>query len=632
MEVFPVRAKTAGIFGVAQVRVDDADNATPDFGILNGKDALNASEEVAGHPVGAAGEDMRCLSMMVLKVEDAAVLQIASEDTVYANVFTEAFYVGDKVADAADDKVDFNSGSGGAVKIIDGFLIYEAVDLYNDAGGFSGAGVACLGVDVSLDGVVEIKGGNQEFFKVGFDGESGEGIEEIGDLVGDFTACGKEAEVGVKAGGFGIVVSGAEVGVASQVAALAADHHTGFAMGLESNDAIHDMDALVFKLACPFDVVGFIKAGFEFNEDGDLFAIAGGFDEGLHDGRIAGGAVKGLLDGKDGGIVGRLTDKIDERLKAVVGLMQEVVALGDLLEEGLVAFEVGVDVGGKGFEFQVGPVDEVVGTHEARHVERTIDGVNIDGVEFEGFEQLFEENGVCALRDFEANRGAFLAVEEFFFNFTEEILDFFFIKVEVAVAGDAEGDRGANAVTGEEITHVLLNDIAEGNVDFGVPTAGGVDADDARKDSGDGNDRHEAFNGTGLGIINGGEDVEGLVDELWEGVGGVNCEGGEDREDLLGEVFGGPLLLVAGELIVGAEFNTGLVEAGYNFTIPAGALIGDQTAGAGLDAPELFLGAESVGATFMATGFDLLHDARHADFKKFVEVGTDECQKLHAFK
>ena len=321
MKVFAVRAKTAGIFGIAQVRVDDADNPTPDFRVLDGEDALNASEEVAGHPVGAAGEDMRCLSVMVLKVEDAAVFQVTSENTVHANVFTEAFYVGDKVTDAADDKVDFNSGSGSAVKIIDGFLIYEAVDLYNNAGGFSSAGVAGLGVDVSLDRVVEIKGGNQKFFEVGSDRESGEGIEEIGDLVGDFTAGGKEAEVGVKAGGFGVVVSGAEVGVAPQVAALAADHHTGFAMGLESNDAINDMDALVFKLAGPFDVVGFIEAGFEFNEDGDLFPVAGGFDEGLHDGRIAGGAVKGLLDGKDGGIVGRLTDEIDERLKAVVGLM-----------------------------------------------------------------------------------------------------------------------------------------------------------------------------------------------------------------------------------------------------------------------------------------------------------------------
>lgn len=296
------------------------------------------------------------------------------------------------------------------------------------------------------------------------------------------------------------------------------------------------------------------------------------------------------------------------------------------------AFEVGVDIGGKGFEFQVGPVDEVVGTHEARHIERAIDGVDIDRVEFKGLEELFQKDGICALGDFEANRGAFLSVEEFFFNFTEEILDFFFIKVEVAVAGDAEGDRGANAITGEEIAHVLLNDIAEGNVDFGVPAAGGVDADDARKDPGDWNDRHEAFNSTGLGVINGGEDVECLVNELGEGVGGVNCEGGEDREDLLGEVFGGPLLLVAGELIVGAEFDAGLVEPGHNFTIPACALIGDQTAGAGLDAPELFLGAESVGATFMPAGFDLLHDAGHADFKEFVEVGTDECQELHAFK
>jgi len=47
-----------------------------------------------------------------------------------------------------------------------------------------------------------------------------------------------------------------------------------------------------------------------------------------------------------------------------------------------------------------------------------------------------------------------------------------------------------------------------------------------------------------------------------------------------------------------------------------------------VDPTELFLGAEAINARLSEVCFHLLNQPRHADFKKLVEVGSDEGEKL----
>ena len=143
-------------------------------------------------------------------------------------------------------------------------------------------------------------------------GVAGEEVEEGGGVIAEVGPAGEEAEVGVDAGGGGVVVAGAEVDVAADAVGLAADDEGGLAVGLEADDAVDDVDAGLLKGAGLVDVVFLVEAGLEFDEGGDLLAVFGGAGQGVDDGVVFGGAVEGLLDGEDLGVVGGLFDELDD--------------------------------------------------------------------------------------------------------------------------------------------------------------------------------------------------------------------------------------------------------------------------------------------------------------------------------
>ena len=58
--------------------------------------------------------------------------------------------------------------------------------------------------------------------------------------------------------------------------------------------------------------------------------------------------------------------------------------------------------------------------------------------------------------------------------------------------------------------------------------------------------------------------------------------------------------------------------------MPAPVLLGDQSGDPLVNAVELGFGGEAVGAGFGYAGVLLLHQSGDTDFKKLVEVGTDD--------
>ena len=119
---------------------------------------------------------------------------------------------------------------------------------------------------------------------------------------GDLRARGEQADVGVEARGDGVVVAGAEMGVAADDAVgVAADQQRELAVGLEAEDAVEDLHAGVFELAGPADVGGLVEAGHQLDDDGDFLGLRG-VGEGAEHGRVFAGAVEGLLHGDDGGV------------------------------------------------------------------------------------------------------------------------------------------------------------------------------------------------------------------------------------------------------------------------------------------------------------------------------------------
>ena len=176
--------------------------------------------------------------------------------------------------------------------------------------------------------------------------------------------AGEQAEVGVEAGGDGVVVAGAEVAVAAGDAVfVAADEHGQLAVGLEADDAVEDLHAGVFHAARPADVGGLVEAGHQL-DDQRGFLGGGGLGERLEHGRVLAGAVEGLLHGDDGGVFGALLDEVDDRVVGVVGVVEQDVVLAQLVEDGGgLAAEV-KGLGREGRELEVGALDVAVEEHE----------------------------------------------------------------------------------------------------------------------------------------------------------------------------------------------------------------------------------------------------------------------------
>ena len=95
------------MLGVGQIGFQNPDQALADVDVFNGKDTLDAAE-VARHPIGAARK-ARLRPGTVFKIEDAAVLEKAAEDTTYADVLAHALDPGNQIADAAHDELNLHT-------------------------------------------------------------------------------------------------------------------------------------------------------------------------------------------------------------------------------------------------------------------------------------------------------------------------------------------------------------------------------------------------------------------------------------------------------------------------------------------------------------------------------------------
>lgn len=152
----------------------------------------------------------------------------------------------------------------------------------------------------------KIKGGHQEFIKMGGFRHAGQNIKKGGNLGSKGRASRQEAQVGIKAGCPGMIIAGTEMEIGLEVSLFAPDDQKDFAMGFESDQTVDDVDSGFFHFTGPGDVIGFIKTGFEFDKNGHLLVVMCGSDQCVEDRGIPARAVEGHLDGKNVGVDGRL--------------------------------------------------------------------------------------------------------------------------------------------------------------------------------------------------------------------------------------------------------------------------------------------------------------------------------------
>ena len=104
-------------------------------------------------------------------------------------------------------------------------------------------------------------------------GETREVVEQLHQILSELGPAREQSEIGVELGGFGVVVSGADVHIAAQSILLSAHHKNNLGVGFQPKNPVHHMHAGPFQLPCPLNVVVFIKSGFQLHKSHHLLAV-----------------------------------------------------------------------------------------------------------------------------------------------------------------------------------------------------------------------------------------------------------------------------------------------------------------------------------------------------------------------
>ena len=362
--------------------------------------------------------------------------------------------------------------------------------------------------------------------------DAGEDVEEVGHVGADLVVAGQHAQVDVEARRLVVVVAGADVDVAPQPAALAADDERRLGVGLEADQAVGDVGAGALQRAGPDDVGPLVEAGLDLDHDDDLLAALGGLDERPDDGRVAARAVERHLDGQHVGVAGRLLDEAlhgaDERL---VGVVDEQVAGADGGEDvGLLVLVVRQqprrDDRVPGLALELGDV-EVGDRLQRAQVEHAGDLVDVLGLEAQAALQERARLGRHRALDLEPHDLAEAAPAELLLDGQQQVVRLVLLDGEVGVAGHPEEVVLDDLHAREERVQVGGDDLLQQHV------GAHADLHQARQDRGHLDAREVAL--AGLRVAHGHRQRERQVADVREGMAGVDRQRRQDREDLVHE-------------------------------------------------------------------------------------------------
>src|SRR5690606_26142212 len=219
---------------------------------------LDPPAEVAGAPVGRANEVFRLTR--VAELEDARVLQEATQDAAHGDVLREAGHARTQAADATDDQLAPHASGRGTVERRDHLRVREPVDLHPYVAALPGASMFRLARDELQEALAHVERGDEQVLELGRCRVAGEAVEHLLQLLTQAVIDGEQPEVRVGRGGGGVQVSRADIQVAAQAALLAADDQQHLRMHLEVRGPVHYMDSGGLQLSRPLDVALLIEA------------------------------------------------------------------------------------------------------------------------------------------------------------------------------------------------------------------------------------------------------------------------------------------------------------------------------------------------------------------------------------
>ena len=185
---------------------------------------------------------------------DARVFEEAADDRLDADRLGQAGHAGTQAADPAHDEVDLDPVPARVVEGVDHHRVDERVAFGPDGGWFARLGVFDLLADVVEQPRPERDRRDGEPLEPDGFGIAGDEVEHARHVARDRGIGREERDVGVDARGHRMVVSGPDMAVGRERAALAAHDHRQLAVRLQLDEAEDDLRAGAFEVARPADV------------------------------------------------------------------------------------------------------------------------------------------------------------------------------------------------------------------------------------------------------------------------------------------------------------------------------------------------------------------------------------------
>ena len=266
----------------------------------------------------------------------------------------------------------------------------------------------------------------------------------------------EQAKVFVNSACLGVIVSRSDVGVIGEFAVLLPSHHLRqFAVCLQPDKPVHNVNARFLELPRPRNVVLFVKASFHLDERKDRLSGLRRCDERPHDRGITRCAVQRLLDGEDLRVrCGLLNEGLHTRRERFVWMMDENLALAHGREQ------VGVCVRLRWLERGNGGGNVFVvlelRSGDTRNLEHLIESENpgqpIDftGVHSQFSSQETERDVIHFVGDFKPNRCTESSARESRFEGLDQVFALVFVELKVFVARHAEDVMVENLHPGKQ--------------------------------------------------------------------------------------------------------------------------------------------------------------------------------------
>ena len=231
-----------------------------------------------------------------------------------------------------------------------------------------------------------------------------------------------------------MVIARAQMRIGFQAALFAANHQRHFGMHLVAKHAINNVRARIFQLGCPRNIVRFVKPRHQFHHHGNLLARQRRRHQSARQLGMAARAVNRHLNRHHIRVVRGITDKFHNRLKRLIRMVQQNIALGDFVQQRCRFAQRAWILRRKRRKLQIGAVHHVRHRNQPHQIHWPFHLIQLIARELKLFQQKLANVIRALVGNFQPHAVAKIAVAQFILHRRAQIAQIIVFHRQIAIA------------------------------------------------------------------------------------------------------------------------------------------------------------------------------------------------------